>query len=330
MRLFESLDAAKAAGFRSSVVTLGVFDGVHIGHRYVLRECLRLAAERGVESVVVTFVHHPRAVIAGKAPKLITSIGHRLRLFAELGIENVLALTFDDQIRETPADDFAHSVFEDILKAQVVVLGHNCRFGKNREGDAEYLIERAGEFAFKARHAKEVSIGRHIVSSTSIRRAILDGDLEAASSMLGRPFAIYGAVVKGDGRGRTIGFPTANLDLHHELRPPRGVYGTRVRLNDGQQFDALVNIGVRPTFKEAPPNDWEGRDRFETVEAHLLDFEGDLYGRDLEVTFLTHIREEMKFEGAEALTARIKQDRATFLAFLAGRHQSVDSSESPR
>lgn len=314
MKIYRSLEEARQRTFRRAVVTLGVFDGVHVGHRYLLRECLRLAEERAGESIVVTFRTHPRAIIAGNAPKLITSIEHRLRLFESLGFDHCLVLTFDDDVRMTPAHTFAKTVFEDILKAEVVILGHNCRFGKNQEGSADWLIAHQPEFRFEAKKARELRLGDDHVSSTVIRNAILDGDLERASSMLGRPFAIFGTVVHGDARGRTIGFPTANLDLHHELRPPRGVYGCRTEV-DGKRYFALMNIGVRPTFGGG--SEWEDRDRGDKVEVHLLGFTGDLYGKDLEVMFVKRLRGEQKFASVDQLKAQIERDREAFLAYLA-------------
>jgi riboflavin kinase / FMN adenylyltransferase len=315
MQTYDSIDQALAARLRHTVATLGVFDGVHVGHRYVLRECLRLAEERAAPAVVVTFRTHPRAIIAGKAPKLITSIEHRLRLFAQLGFQHCLVLAFDEELRRTPAARFAHTVFEEVLDAQVVVLGHNCRFGRDQEGSADWLIEHQSEFVFEARKARELRLGDENVSSTDIRNAILDGDLERASSMLGRPFSIYGTVVHGDGRGRTIGIPTANLDLHHELRPPRGVYGVRADVG-GKRYFGLMNIGVRPTFGGG--ESWEDRDRADKIEVHLLDFDGDLYGQDLEVMFLKRLRGEKKFASAAELVAQIAADRAEFSRSLEG------------
>ena len=309
MKIYHSLDEARQEPMGHPVCTLGVFDGVHMGHRYVMRECISLAAERGGESVVVTFKEHPRGVIASRPPKLITPIRHRLRLFEELGIDHCLVLTFDEALRQTAALDFAHEVFETVLGAEVVILGHNCRFGRDREGSAAFLLGQEGEFAFEPRHAPEIRVGQHILSSTSIRACIEAGDLEQASAMLGRPFSLFGTVVPGDQRGRTLGFPTANLDLHHGLLPPQGVYGCRVTL-DGRVYNALTNIGVRPTFDT-------GEDLLPSVECHLMEFSGDLYGRDLEVVFLTHLRPEKKFSGIEALKAQIEADRAAFLTYLA-------------
>ena len=319
MRILRTLDEARDAGIARSVVTLGVFDGVHVGHRHVIRQTLNLAAQHAAESVVITFVRHPRAIIAGEGPKLITPIAQRLGLFEELGVDHALALTFDEELRATPATDFAHRVFEDILRARLVVLGHNCRFGRGREGDAAFLIERAADFSFETLHAEEVRLGSDIVSSTNIRAAIAEGDLPRAARMLGRPFALFGEVVPGFGRGRGIGFPTANVDASQQIRPPRGVYGAEVHLPDGLRRPALVNIGVRPTFED-------GAEPEESVEVHVLDFDGDLYGQSLEVVFLTHIRGERRFPDAAGLAAQIGADRAAFEAFLAG----PEASRKPR
>lgn len=308
MRIHRSPGALTEARPKRPVATLGVFDGVHVGHRFVIRECMTLAAERAGQSVIITFNQHPRALIAKSPPKLITPIEQRLRLFAELGVDHCLVLDFGDELRQIAAERFAHEYFEDVVGAEVVVLGHNCRFGRDREGSAEWLIERAGDFRFETRRAPEIRVGDTILSSTAIRSAIERGELELASTMLGRPFALFGTVIAGRKLGRTIGFPTANLDLHHGLLPPRGVYGCRVEIDDGTYY-ALVNIGRRPTVTAAAEED--------LVEVHVLDWQGDLYGRDLEVAFLRRLRDERKFPDLEALKARIRADEAEFRAFLA-------------
>ncbi len=307
MRIHRSPDELARVRLAHPVVTLGVFDGVHVGHRFVIRECMTLAAERAGESLVITFNQHPRALIAGSPPKLITPIEHRLNLFAELGVDHCLVLDFDEELRRIGAGRFAHEIFEDLVGAEVVVLGHNCRFGRDREGSAAWLIEHAAEFSFETRRAPEIRVGERILSSTEIRAAIERGDLELASTMLGRPFSLFGTVVEGDRRGRTIGFPTANLDLHHGLLPPRGVYGCRVQV-DGRARFALVNVGRRPTVDPEAQTD--------SVEAHILDFSGDVYGRDLELVFLRRLRDERKFDSLEALREQIAADEARFRAFI--------------
>lgn len=320
MRRFLSLEQVRAAEIRRTVVTLGVFDGVHIGHRYVLDQVTRLARERQGESVVVTFREHPRAIIDGRPPQLITSLPHRVRLFEQLGIDVAVVLDFDETLRATSAEDFVRLVFRDALRAEVVLLGFNCRFGYGGRGDFALLKRMGAECGFEARQAGRITLEGRGVSSTEIRAAILGGDLEVAAQMLGRPVSVLGTVIAGDGRGRELGWPTANLDLHHEVRPPRGVYGCEVEV-DGKRYPALCNIGVRPTFKKAAaaasePNSWEVRDSTEHVEVHLLSFRGDLYGRDLEVMFLTRLRDERAFAGRDALLAQLSEDRRAFDAFL--------------
>jgi riboflavin kinase/FMN adenylyltransferase len=319
MRRFLSLEQVRAAEIRRPVVTLGVFDGVHVGHRYVLDQVIRLARERQGESVVVTFRDHPRAVIDGRAPQLITSLPHRIRLFEHLGIDAAVVLDFDETLRNTSAEDFVRLVFQESLRAEVVLLGFNCRFGHGGRGDFALLQSLAKKGGFEARQAGRITLAGRGVSSTEIRAAILSGDLEVAAQMLGRPVSILGTVIAGDGRGRELGWPTANLDLHHEVRPPRGVYGCEVEV-EGKRHPALCNIGVRPTFKKpaahADPDSWEVRDSTEHVEVHLLSFRGDLYGRDLEVFFLTRLREERAFPGKDALLTQLAEDRRAFEAFL--------------
>jgi riboflavin kinase/FMN adenylyltransferase len=320
MRRFLSLEQVRAAEIRRPVVTLGVFDGVHVGHRYVLDQVIRLARERQGESVVVTFRDHPRAIIDGRAPQLITSLPHRIRLFEHLGIDAAVVLDFDDALRNTTAEDFVRRVFVESIRAEVVLLGFNCRFGSGGRGDFALLKKMSEQLGFEARQSGRITLEGRGVSSTEIRAAILRGDLELAAQMLGRPVSILGTVIAGDGRGRQLGWPTANLDLHHEVRPPRGVYGCEVEF-EGKRHPALCNIGVRPTFKkDAPiagdPNSWEVRDSTEHVEVHLLNFRGDLYGRDLEVLFLTRLRDEKAFAGKEALLAQLAEDRRRFEAFL--------------
>jgi riboflavin kinase/FMN adenylyltransferase len=319
MRRFLSLEQVRAAEIRRPVVTLGVFDGVHVGHRYVLDQLTRLARERQGESVVVTFRDHPRAIIDGRPPQLITSLPHRIRLFEHLGIDATLVLDFDEALRNTSAEDFVRLVFCQAVRAEVVLLGFNCRFGSGGRGDFALLQKLGRELSFEARQSGRITLAGRGVSSTEIRAAILKGDLDVAAQMLGRPVSIFGTVIAGDGRGRELGWPTANLDLHHEVRPPRGVYGCEVEV-EGKRHPALCNIGIRPTFRKQPPpgdlDSWEVRDSTEHVEVHLLSFRGDLYGRDLEVFFLTRLRDERAFPGKEALLAQLGEDKRSFEAFL--------------
>lgn len=318
MKILDGFSAARAAGLVRPVVTLGVFDGVHVGHRFVLDHVVSLARERLVHSVVVTFARHPRALLSASTPKLITSLPHRLRLFRALGLDAAVVLPFDEAVRNMEARDFAVQLFAESLAASHVVLGYNNRFGRGGRGDLALLREVGHSHGFSARELSDVCVGGQPVSSSRIREAVLEGRMEEASLMLGRPFSILGTVVHGDARGRSLGFPTANLDLHHEVRPPRGVWGCRVRAEGIESF-GLVNIGVRPTLGTAPvqSGEWSERDRAEHVEVHLLDFSGDLYGRDLEVEFIKKLRDEVRCDGLEALRQRIAADVLAFRNDLA-------------
>ena len=294
---------------RGGVATLGVFDGVHLGHQQILGHVIERARAVAGPSVVLTFAVHPVVVIKGLPPRLITSLPHRLRLFERAGIDHCVVLPFDDDVRQLSAATFAEEVFVELLGARELVLGPDARVGRRREGD----------IAFLRGFCDERDIGLHVVddlrhdgkrvSSTRIRAAIADGDLARARDMLGRDVSLLGTVVEGDGRGRTLGFATANLDLHHEIRPPSGVYAIRAHV-DGRALPGVANIGVRPTF---------GPDGDLTVEAHLLDFDGDLYGKDVELDLVDRIREEMRFESRDQLVRQIERDVASARAVLRAR-----------
>lgn len=289
------------------IATLGVFDGVHLGHRRLLERLVANARARGVPSIVLTFAVHPVVVVRDLTPRLITSLPHRLRLFEPLGVDVCIVLPFDDRVRTLSAEQFARTVFVDGLAAGGLVLGPDTRIGHDRQGDLPFLERFCAEHSMTFEVVEALRHDGGDVSSTRIRAAITDGDLDRASRMLGRPFSLLGTVVRGDGRGRKLGFETANLDLHHEIRPPAGVYAIRARF-DGRSADGVMNIGIRPTF---------GPDGDLTVEAHLFDFHDDLYGHELEVQLVARIREEMRFESREALVERIATDCREARAALA-------------
>jgi riboflavin kinase/FMN adenylyltransferase len=287
-------------------MTLGVFDGVHIGHQKVLRDLVAWARSTDGEGVVVTFDRHPESVIRHQGPLMITSLRHRLVLFESLGVDVCIVLKFDAALAAMPAETFVREIIHGWVKARGVIWGFDCRFGRGAEGDLRLLERLAPECGFQVCSVEPVKVGGVVVKSTEIREAILRGDLRTAGQMLGRPFSLLGTVVHGDHRGRTLGFPTANLDLHHEARPPRGVYSSRVAL-DGRDYRAITCVGLRPTF--------EGRTPLrEVVETHVLDFDRDLYGRDIEVRFVGRLRDERKFPSADVLIEQMKRDRDQVLA----------------
>jgi riboflavin kinase/FMN adenylyltransferase len=298
---------------RGSVVSVGVFDGVHLGHQAILAANVARARELELVPTVVTFRQHPKSVLLGRAPRTLTSLEHRLELFRRAGIEHTLALTFDEELRRISAREFTFGCLVEQLGARKFVLGFDSKFGRDRQGTAEFLKT----LGLDVDVVPQVVVADRPVSSTAIREAVELGDLASAARMLGRPVALYGEVVHGDARGRTLGFPTANLDLHHELRPPNGVYACFVRRMRARgdedravRHSAVANIGVRPTIAGAGSESVR-------VEVHLLDFDGELYGEYLELEFVACLREEQRFSGPEALKAQIALDVARAKELLA-------------
>lgn len=276
-----------------------MFDGVHLGHFVVLRCVVARAAALGVRPAIVTFAGHPKEVLLGRAPATVTSLEHRLLLFERAGIGLALVLEFDAELRALTAEQFVRRVLIGGLGLRELVFGFDSKFGRDRGGNPASLAPLARELGFGIVEVPPLRLGGRAVSSSAIREAVALGDLAGAANMLGRPVSVLGTVVRGDGRGRTLGFPTANLDLHHEVHPPEGVYAAFALL-DGDLHPAVVNVGRKPTFGGGE----------ETVEAHLLDFGSDLYGRDLEIFFLERLRGERSFPGADALCAQIAADAA--------------------
>lgn len=287
------------------VATIGMFDGVHRGHQKII-ECIRHYALTGKgESVVITFDRHPKSVTENRPPSFITSMEHRLSLLERLGVDYTIVLQFDQLLAKMTAEDFIREILARWLGIKCMVLGFNCHFGKNREGNITLVRKLADKYGFEVYGCPPVIYRGQVISSTAIRQAILKGELDSAEAMLGRPVTILGTVVKRSGRGKTLGYPTANLDLHHEVRPPQGVYGTKVRWA-GQDYLALTNIGLRPTFAREP---FTSEDETLEIEVHILDFQGALYGQNLEVQFLFKIRDEMIFKTGDELKVQIEKDK---------------------
>lgn len=289
---------------RWPIVTIGFFDGVHLGHQKVIGRAIRWAKEKGGESVVITFDRHPKSFLTNRPHSSITSLEHRLVLLERMGIDLAVVLEFDHKLAEMSTEDFVRQIISGWLASKGMVLGFDCSFGKGRRGDT-HLIRKLGEkYGFDVRSCLPVKIAGEIVSSTLIRQKIISGDLIGAEKMLGRPVSVLGTVVRCVGRGSNLGYPTANLDLHHEVKPPDGVYASKVKLNNIEYY-ALTNIGNRPTFEgqqETAESDGS------CIEVHILDFNDEIYGEVLEVQFLSRLRDEKKFESAEALKAQIKND----------------------
>jgi riboflavin kinase/FMN adenylyltransferase len=303
MRVHRGFESLAPDHFRRPVASIGVFDGIHLGHRAVIDVNRDLARELDGESVLVTFDTHPRLVVRGRAPRAITSVAHRLVLLERSGLDHAVVLPFSDEIMGMTADEFATRVFERGMGVSGIVLGFDSRFGKGRQGDIDFVKSWASDPARQreivVRSAPPVLIEGRPISSSVIRDAIAAGEHDQAQALLGRPVAVYGTVVPGSGRGEEIGFGTANIDLAGELSPPNGVYAAWARFK-GRWRAALVNIGSRPTFED------EGAEV--AVEVHVPGISEKLYGEEMEVQFVQRIRDEQRFPNVEALVAQIEKD----------------------
>ena len=288
------------------VVTLGVFDGVHSGHQRVIQKTIDLANKKNGESIILTFDRHPKSVLSQTQQSCITSLEHRLVLFEQLGVDISVVLEFDKKIAEISAEDFIIKILHEWLGAKVIVLGFNCSFGKGRRGNASMVRDYAEKYGFEVVTCNPLEFEGEITSSTTIRKHIIQGNLQKAKGMLGRRVSVFGTVIKGSGRGKGLGFPTANLNLHHEIKPPSGVYATKVFL-EGREYKAITNIGTCPTFGESTRNDEP------VVEVHIIGFDESIYGKDLEVQFLFKLREETRFESADELKLQLERDKMRFM-----------------
>lgn len=283
-------------------IALGMFDGVHLGHQHVIRQAQVEARILGARSVVATFDPHPLAVVApAKAPRLLQTPAQRLRAIAGLGIDAALVLSFDAALSRVPGEEFVRRLAAGFGRLRSFTVGQGFHFGHQRSGNVPLLRTLGRELGFTVHPMAPVSIGSEAVSSTRVRTALREGRLALVAELLARPYAISGRVLAGDRLGRQLGFPTANLDLAGLELPPAGVYAGRVRL-DGRDFLAAMNLGRRPTLR--------GREPELRCEAHLLDYAGDLYGRELEVEVLRLLRPERSFAGLEALREQIARDVA--------------------
>jgi riboflavin kinase/FMN adenylyltransferase len=304
MDIISDLSTCPWPGERA-VITIGAYDGVHRGHQAVIAEVRRLSAEMGARSVVVTFDQHPASVVRPEsAPRLLTDLPQKLQLLAATGVDATVLVSFDaEQSREAPAD-FVQRVLVDCLRTAAVVVGEDFHFGYQRRGNVALLRDLGVDADFEVRPVE--LLGRtdgveEAVSSTAIRRALAGGDVEVAASLLGRPYEVRGLVVQGDQRGRLLGFPTANVEVPILCcLPADGVYAGWYECADGSVHPCAMNLGRRPTFFEHA--------NVSLLEAHLIDFNGDLYGQSARVSFTHFLRSERKFDGIDALITQLKHD----------------------
>jgi len=290
------------------VLTVGNFDGIHLGHRAILEKVVDRARSFSGRAVVHTFEPHPRKVLQpGKAPRLLTTLDQKLELLEAAGADVVVVEPFTLEFAKTPADVFIRDVLHERIAPVEVYVGYDFHFGRDREGSMRMLTEMGPRLGFAVTIIPEVTVSAGDVNSTRIRELLGGAQVEKANEMLGRCYSVRGVVVVGEQRGRTLGFPTANLEAENEVLPAAGVYAGRACLVDpgdpeaGSSWGAVTNVGTRPTFEAS------GR---MLAEAHLIDFEGDVYGRRIEVTFEHHLRAERRFDGVDALREQIRADVA--------------------
>ena len=301
-RNYEKIQKAKLG----SAVTIGTYDGVHLGHRKLISELCKIAHSRDLCSVVLTFEPHPASVVRPEsAPLLLTGLEQKLEQLEKTGVELVQIIEFDEKRAEESAEEFVKEVLVETLNAKVVAVGEDFHFGKNREGNVKLLEQIGKEENFEIHSLELLGINETLptsenqISSTAIREALLNGDLEKANMMLGRPYEVRGHVTEGDSRGRELGFPTANIRPDSTITVPgNGIYATLVEI-DGKSHKAATSIGVRPTFETSG---------IRTIEAFLLDFDGDLYGQQIQIEFISRTRSEIAFESTEKLTRQMNKD----------------------
>jgi len=299
VKLIHAASQLRPAG-QKVCLAIGFFDGVHLGHQQIIRQTVSDARQHDATALVLTFDCHPNTVVApNRVPPLIYSLSQKIRAIAELGADAAWVIHFDRPFSEQPGETFIRGLARDFGSLQSICVGANFVFGHHRGGNVELLKRLGRELGFTVHGLAAVSLDGQPVSSTRIRDAVRSGDLDAAGQMLGRAYALAGKVVRGDGLGKKLGFATANLDVTGLALPPKGVYAARAALATGS-WRAVLNIGTRPTLRKPDPQ--------LQVEVHLLSFDGDLYGQELEVTLLERLREERKFESLGELQNQITRD----------------------
>ena len=299
MRLFHGTDNAEIQ--RPTVLTLGVFDGLHLGHQLIIRTVAERAKASGAVPTAITFDPHPRSVLhPASSPPLLQTLDQKVEGFGILGIEQTIVIRFTEEFAQISAEDFLRDVVSERLHAREVYLGRGFNFGHNREGNIDLLRRVSGELGFIADEAPEVRLRGQRVSSSRIRELLAQGRVNLARRMLGRPYGVEGMVIRGNERGHTLGFPTANLHPQNRVIPAHGVYVTGT-LIDGQWRRSVTNVGTRPTFETGTEP---------SVETFVMNWAGDLYGDVIRVRFLYRLRDEKKFASLEALKAQIENDVA--------------------
>ncbi len=281
---------------QETVIAIGNFDGVHLGHKKILEILVKKADELGLLSMVLSFSPHPENILGEKGIKMIQTLDQRLEAIEKFGIQLALIIPFDKKISSLSGEEFIQKIVIHLLRARVLIVGENFRFGKNRKGDVHLLRRMASQYALQVYSLPSISKEGMAVSSSLIRQFLQEGRIEKANILLDKAYEIEGKVIKGKSIGKHIGFPTANIQTHNEILPP-GVFITYVVM-DSTALPSLTNIGHRPTFGPQEKN----------IESYIIDFDKDLYGRKIRIQFIKKLREEIKFESPAALSHQIKKD----------------------
>lgn len=309
MRVFKDTD--QLPQFRKAVLTIGTFDGVHEGHRVILHSVVQHARSIGGESVLITFDPHPRKLIfPGESLQLLQSLAEKLRVLESAGIDNVVVVPFTRTFSRMSAQDYITDFLVSRFRPEAIIIGYDHRFGNDRSGDIVMLQQFAGQYGFQVIEIPVQLIDAAAVSSTQVRRALLQGSVSDAAHMLGQYYAISGHVVRGAQLGRTLGYPTANIAIDNadKLVPAIGIYAVLAQPEDGAQHKAMMSIGYNPTVSD---------DRSVKLEVHLFDFDGDLYDRHMTIRFVQRMRDEARFTSLEELVAQIRQDEVEARKILA-------------
>jgi len=303
VKIIKGIETLKRS-FKNPVATLGNFDGVHLGHQDILKRVKQKASKIHGEGVVITFEPHPLKVLAPeKFLPLLTPFRKKMMLIEKLGIETVLCVEFSLSFSQISPPEFIETILVEKVKVKEVIIGYNYHFGKGQKGDAESLKDAGRVFGFNVEIVEPFRIGEMVVSSSRIRDLIQQGEVDKASTLLGRDYPIIGKVVEGARRGRTLGFPTANLEISDELYPNPGVYAVKVEWRR-QRLNGLANVGTNPTFS----SEQNGKDKPISFEVHILNFSRDIYGEEIQVNFIRRIRDEVRFENSSLLIEQIRKD----------------------
>jgi riboflavin kinase/FMN adenylyltransferase len=297
--------------FHKAVITIGTFDGVHSGHKEILNEVVRHAAEAQAESIVITFEPHPRKLLHPEEPlKLLTPLTEKLNLIRETGIKHIVVAPFTKAFSELSAKQYIEDFLVKYFQPEQIIIGYDHHFGHDRTGDIGLLKEYEQEYHYKVQEIPAHLVKQAAVSSTKIRTALQEGNVREVVPMTGRHYSMHGTVTEGKKIGRTIGYPTANIvpDDPEQLVPANGVYAVRIKWKD-TSYDAMLNIGFRPTVSN---------EQVLSIEAHLFNFDQQLYGDEVEVIFIERLRDEQKFNSVDALKEQLGKDQAAAMAILSG------------